>query len=335
MAQPDAFAPETNAPGAIRRHWVWWLGVFIGSLLLYAFTAARTIQWQDYGHFVLRILEGELFNELGLALAHPLHFWLGELFIFLLPTEPAHAVALVSALAGAVTVANVFGCVVSVTRRLDAALVAAGGLALANTFWRMSTMPECYTVTTALLSAELWCVALYFRSTWAGQAQAGWLIAAVLFNGLGLTNHNLALLTVPILGAVLIHALMRQHMGVGRLALACLAWGVGASPYLALVAVEASRSGDLGGAIHSALFGNHYADQVMNARPSLKRIGISAAFTDRTMAKNSRNCSVGKTMAQPPPAFRPRLTAGSGRRDRPPAPPWACPPRSPPSRASS
>lgn len=256
-----------------------WLGVFAAALALFALTAARTIQWQDYGQYTLRILEGELFNELGLALAHPAHFWLGQLFMNTLPIEPAFAVALVSALAGAVTIANVFGCVVSVTRRLDAALVAALGLALANTFWRMSTMPECYTVTTAMLSAELWCLALFFRSAHAGRANPRWLIAAFFFNGLGLANHNLALLTGPILGVVLLHALFSKRICIGRSLLAGLAWFVGAAPYLALVVIVAQETGDVGGAIKSALFGTHYADKVMNASPSVRLAGISAAFT--------------------------------------------------------
>ncbi|MFN3167553.1 MAG: protein O-mannosyl-transferase family [Phycisphaeraceae bacterium] len=256
-----------------------WLGVFVGALVLFGLTAARTIQWQDYGQYTLRIVEGELFNELGLALAHPLHFWLGELAIGVLPFEPAHAVALVSALGGAVTVANVFGCVWSVSRRLDAACLAAVGLALANTFWRMSTMPECYTVTTALLSAELWCLALFMRGGHACGPRPLWLVAAFFFNGLGLANHNLALLTGPILGVVLVHALLHKRVCLWRVALCMFAWCVGAMPYLLLVIVEASINGDVGGAVRSALVGNHYGDKVMNASPSIRLAGISAAFT--------------------------------------------------------
>ncbi len=264
-----------------------WIGVFTAALVLFGLTAARTIQWQDYGQFTLRIVEGELFNELGLALAHPLHFWLGQLAIKVLPVEPAHAVALVSAIAGAVTVANVSGCVFSVTRRWDAGVIAAVSLAVANTFWRMSTMPECYTVTTALLSAELWCLALFLRPPESPEPQqrskqmpgALWLVAAFFFNGLGLTNHNLALLTGPILGVVLLRALITHRICVPRSMLAVFAWFVGASPYLAMVMIEAVTHNDLPGAVRSALFGNVYSDNVMNASPSLKLMAISTAFT--------------------------------------------------------
>ncbi len=276
-ATPMSTLPPTQAPHD--RVVFYWLVAFLGAIVLFGLTAARTILWQDYGHFTLRIVTGELFNELGLALAHPLHFWLGQLFVWALPVEPAHAVALASALAGAITIANVFGCVLSLTRRLDAAFLAGLSLALANTFWRMSTMPECYTVTTALLSAELWCLSLYFLRTDNKHTRPLWLVAAFFFSGLGLANHNLALLTGPILGLVLLHGFFTNRLCWWRAMLCAIAWVVGSAPYLALVGIEASSTGDLAGAIRSALFGNHYADKVLNASPSLKLAAISVAFT--------------------------------------------------------
>ena len=260
----------------------------VAAFLLYALTASRTIQWQDYGQFVLRIVTDELFNELGLALAHPLHFWMGQAAVALLPAEPPYAVALVSALAGAVTVANVFGVVRTVGGGYGPALAAAGLLLVANTFWRMSTMPECYTVTTALLSAELWCMALYFRGRPGGpethhgagrSSAAGWLVLMMGLNGLGLSNHNMALLTLPATGLVLLYAWRRGDVRLGGGVSALAVWVVGAMPYLVLVVAETVRSGDPAGAVRSALFGNTYTDNVLNPSPALRQIGISAAFT--------------------------------------------------------
>lgn len=280
MAEPDQAqsAADAASPG---RPLAAWLAVATAAFLLYAITAARTIQWQDFGQFTLRIVEGELFNELGLALAHPLHFWLGQLALSALPLQPPHAIAMLSALAGAVTLANVFGCVRSLTRRADAALLAALGLAFANTFWRMSTFPECYTVTTALLSAELWCLALFLRSDNepGSTANPRWLVAACFFNGLGLANHNLALLTIPVLGIVALRALLRKQIHFDTFAFACLAWFLGASPYIALIGIETRQAGSFVTALKSALFGKHYADEVMSASFSVKLAGISAAFT--------------------------------------------------------
>lgn len=269
----------TDLTAKLRLRLADYAALLLGVLVLFGFTAARTVQWMDYGQFTLRIVEGELFNELGLALAHALHFWFGQAAVAILPTEPAHAVALVSALFGAITVANVFGCIVTLTGRRDAGLIAALGLALANTFWRMSSMPECYTVTTALLSAELWALAVFLRGASAGKAKPAWIIASLFFNGLGLANHNLALLTAPVLGVVLIRAVVLRQVYLDRALLACLAWLIGASPYLALIGIEMAETGDVVGAIRSALFGHAYADNVMNASLSFQRIAISSAFT--------------------------------------------------------
>ncbi|MGB0715468.1 MAG: hypothetical protein ACPGXK_06300, partial [Phycisphaerae bacterium] len=54
------------------------LPVFCFAAILYVATAARGIQWQDRGAFVMRVLENKPLNELGLALSHPLHFYISR-----------------------------------------------------------------------------------------------------------------------------------------------------------------------------------------------------------------------------------------------------------------
>src|SRR5689334_11706586 len=109
-----------------------WLLVFAGALALYASTASRTIGWQDSGQFVLRVVRGESTDPFGLACAHPLHFWLGTLFVKVLPVQPPFAMALLSALFGAIAVANVFGIVRTLTINTKVALLTALGLAVAH-----------------------------------------------------------------------------------------------------------------------------------------------------------------------------------------------------------
>jgi hypothetical protein len=248
--------------------------------LLYSLTAARTIQWQDSGQFVLRIVSGQLHNELGLALSHPLHYWLGSGAISALPLTPPHAIALVSALFGALTVANVFGCSLTLTRRAIPAALAAGGLGVAHTFWRMSTIPECYTITTALLAAELWCLALYLR-----RRKARWAIAMALANGLGLANHNLALLTLPLVGLIGLDVLRHAHWrNVGpALAMAGM-WLLGSLPFTGLVIMQMAQSGEVMATVRSALFGDHYAEDVLSAAPSVFLLVVSLAFTALSFA---------------------------------------------------
>src|SRR5690349_751336 len=126
------------------RIWPLWLAAFLSALALYICTASRQVQWQDSGEFVLRVFRGEVLDSLGLALSHPLHFWISTLGVRILPIEPPFAISLVSAFFGAIAVANVMGIVTQVTNNRLAAVLAALGLAFAHTFWRMSTVVEVY-----------------------------------------------------------------------------------------------------------------------------------------------------------------------------------------------
>ncbi|MHC4696561.1 MAG: hypothetical protein ACYTFA_07460, partial [Planctomycetota bacterium] len=154
-------APDREAGFTILKGW---FALFLAAFALYAATASRGAQWQDSGHHILRIVTGESVNPLGLALSHPLHHWLGRLVVVPDILEPCFVITLISSFAAALAVANTFGCVCALTRRRDAALLAAASLALANTFWQMATVVETYTLAAALLSAEIWCLAEYGRS---------------------------------------------------------------------------------------------------------------------------------------------------------------------------
>ena len=79
-------------------------------------------------------------------------------------------------------------------------------LALANTFWQMATLAETYTLAAALLSAEIWCLAVYGQSR---RVKALWAMA--LFSGLGIANHMLAALTTPVVACVVLHAFLRTR----------------------------------------------------------------------------------------------------------------------------
>ena len=250
-----------------------WLSIFAASFVLYALLANRGAQWQDGGFHILRVVTGQSSHPLGLALTHPLHHWLGRLVVLPDLLEPCFAITLLSGVAGAAAVANTFGCVVALTRNRTAALLAAGSLGLASTFMRMATLVEIYTLTAALLTAECWCVIIYVK-TRRPQAIRG----AFLMNGLGLSNHLLALLTTPVLLVLFAHSYWKGETRIKDAAVAPILWLIGGSLYLTTVLVELIGSGDLGGTIHSALFGHSFAEQVLNLSPSLRLLGISGGF---------------------------------------------------------
>ena len=89
-----------------------------------------------------------------MALCHPVQYYLGRAAIRLPGLAPVFAITLVSAVAGAVTVANLALAALWLTRRPAAAGIAVAGLALSHTFWMHATHTESYTLTAACLSAE-------------------------------------------------------------------------------------------------------------------------------------------------------------------------------------
>ncbi|MCO6438933.1 MAG: DUF2723 domain-containing protein [Phycisphaerae bacterium] len=249
-------------------------GLFLAFLLLYGLTACRGPQWQDSGHHIVRILTGTLDNHLGLALTHPLHYWLGRLALRIDLFEPALAITLISSLFGAITVACLFGCVCTLTGSTPAGLFAAASLGLAHTFWREATQTEMFTLVTALLTIECWSIVLWYRSR-----RIPYLLAAALANGLGVSNHLLALLTTPIVLAVALVALWRRRISPGILIGGILLWLIGAAPYALMVVEQGFRTGHWAETLQSALFGHQYSREVLNLIPSAGMLAIVGAFT--------------------------------------------------------
>lgn len=256
------------APVAVRL----WLVVFAAALTLYVATADRDVGWSDSGWHQVRIVSGELVHPRGLALTHPLHFFLGRAALWLPGLEPAFAITLVSCVAGAVAAANVAAVVALLTRRVLAALVAAAALALSHTFWQHATHTETYALAAALLSGEWLCLAAFATS---GRPRS--LVWAALLNGLGLSNHMLASLSTPFTVGVVLWAVLRGRAPRWTLPAAAAAWLGGAALYLSLIAATAVATGDLGGALRSALFGT-YAREVLNTSLGLRGLGLSLGF---------------------------------------------------------
>ena len=84
-----------------RTPWLEYAVVAVAAFGLYAATANRGAQWQDSGWHIWRIVTGELHHPLGLALSHPLHYWISQAFLGPGLLEPCWAITLVSAVARA------------------------------------------------------------------------------------------------------------------------------------------------------------------------------------------------------------------------------------------
>jgi len=242
-------------------------------MVAYACSASPGIQWQDSGAYVLRIIRHQPISELGLALSHPLYHWICRGVLGLGVVSPPHAASLVSAFFGAATIAGVFGCVFTMTQCRRSALLAAASLMTANIFWRSSALAEVYTITTAFLAGECWCLVALARG-----GRMGWLVAAALLNGLGVSNHLQSGVTTPILVAIALYMLWHRRLRPLTALGVLVAWLGGAGLYGFYIARDLNATGDLSATIHSALFGTRFAASVLNASFSPRLLAVSAGF---------------------------------------------------------
>lgn len=246
-----------------------WVG--LSAFALYVFTGSRTIQWQDSGQFTLRIGLGLLENEWGLAMVHPLHFFLGQIAIRLFPANIPWAVTGVSALGGAITVALVHACVQCATGRNSAAVYAATSLMLAHTFWRFSGLPEVYTLSSALLMLQV-----YGLLKLQIDPDAWRLIA--LANGLSWANHNLALLELAVLAPLFLMQWRRKRVTLALGFRSAGLWLIGSLPYTALILRTMLRRQSILPVLSSALFGYEFSDAVLATTPVWIYTATTLAF---------------------------------------------------------
>src|SRR5687768_15446425 len=127
-------APETNAhspkPGK-----AWILVLFLAGIV-YVISLAPGPVWQDNGLIQCRVLRRDLFGQLGLALSHPLYYVIAIAFQALPFGESAYRTNLVSAVFGAITVANIFLLLALMTGRRLPAVAGALSVGVAHTFWQ-------------------------------------------------------------------------------------------------------------------------------------------------------------------------------------------------------
>ncbi len=249
-----------------------WVGAFAVSLLVYVLSADRGPQWQDSGWQQWRIITGTLEHARGLALVHPLHFYLGRAVLWSGLFTPSFAITLVSCLAAAVGIANLAATLLVATGRVIPAILASMALMVSHTYWGHATHTESYSLVAALLTGEWLCIALFFK-----HRSVRCLLLLAMLNGLGVSNHLLAALVTPVDAFLIIRACRQEKkrllLGVATVAL----WVVGTLPYVLIIVGRMVATGDVGGTIHSALFGE-YASQVLNAKLGVRTLILSVGF---------------------------------------------------------
>lgn len=251
---------------------IWWL-TFAGFSLLYLLTAQRGISWQDSGWFQWRVLTGDYTGPFGLAMAHPLYIAAGQLFTAIPIGNFAGRLNCFSGVGMAVALANLAVINSLLTGRQWIGLATAAMLGVSHTVWWLSTIAEVYTWSVAGLTAEIWLLLLIIR-------KPRWqlLVALAFVNGLGWSIHNLALLPLPVYATVALLLVLRRQLPAWSLLLALGSYLLGSGLYLAMIIQTAVATGDPAMAVSSALFGHHFAEEVLNTDLNRGSFKINAAL---------------------------------------------------------
>ncbi len=240
---------------------------------LYTISCAPGALWQDSGLIQYRVWHGDIEGFLGLAIAHPLYYLIAMGARHFPVGGFGFRVNLVSAVAGAVAVGNLYLLVRLWLGREFPAVIAALTLAVSHTFWRHASIAETYTLWTALFLGELIVLLLYSQTR-----RTGYLYALGLLNGLAIAVHMLA--CIPLLCYVVLLAILltKRDIRLSDIGLVALLWMIGALPYEYLIVKDMIQSGDIVGALSSAAFGDRWQGDVLNAGLSWKMVKENVLF---------------------------------------------------------
>jgi hypothetical protein len=175
--------------------------IFLISLFLYLSTLAPGMLRGDSGEFQWAMASLNVAHATG----YPLFTLVGYGWLQLPLAGPAAwRLNLLAPIFGAGAVTMVFVLAHSITRRLDAAIVASIFFALAPVFWFNASVLEVYTLNALFLG-----LILYLLWRWSCKpTSTGSLYLAFFFLGLALAHHRLIVLTLP---GILIFLLLTEH----------------------------------------------------------------------------------------------------------------------------
>jgi hypothetical protein len=244
-----------------------YVAVLCGALVLYIVSCAPGALWQDSGLIQYRIWHNDIEGFHGLAISHPLFYLLAIGAKHIPLGEFAHRVNLISAIAGAVAIANMFLFVRLWLGKNLPAVVAAVTFAVSHTFWRHASIIETYTLWTALFLAELIMLLQYIKTK-----RTHYLYWLGLLNGFSIAVHMLASISLVCYAVLIGFLLTKKEIHIRSFTIIALLWIAGALPYEYLIVKNIIQTGDLTETLASVAFGHRWQGAVLNASLSMGMI---------------------------------------------------------------
>ena len=250
-----------------------YLTALCAAIVFYVVSCAPGILWQDSGLIQYRVWHNDIEGFFGLAVAHPL-FYLIAIGVKHIPIgEFAYRINLISAIAAAFAVANMFLLVRLWLDETLPAVVAAITLAVSHTFWFHASVTETYTLWSALFLVELIMLLQYTKTN-----RAGYLYLLALFNGLAISVHMLASIPMLCYAIYIVTRLARKDVRIRDLIVIVLLWITSALPYEYLIIKNILQTSDISGTLASAAFGNRWRHAVLNSSMSMKTVTENISY---------------------------------------------------------
>jgi hypothetical protein len=247
--------------------------VFFAALVLYGISCAPGAVWQDSGLFQYRVWHNDLEGFEGLAVSHPLYHLVAIGAKQVPFGEFGRRVNLVSSVAGALAVANLYLLMRLWLGRDFPAVIAALTLAVSHTFWWHASLAETYTLWAALFLGELVVLLQYIRTR-----NVRYLYGLGLLNGLALAVHMLATIPLACYLVLLLVLWARRSIRARDLGIIAALWALGALPYEYVVFENIVQHRDVLGTLASAAFGNRWRASVLNTTVSWRLLKEDVLF---------------------------------------------------------
>ncbi len=228
--------------------------------IIYGGCCAPGLLWQDSGFIQYRVLHHDVNGFFGLALAHPLYYWVAFVVQAIPIGNSLFRINLISAVAGALAVANVFLLVRLWVGKSVPALLAAITLGLSHTFWRHACIAETYTLWAMLFTLELVLLCEHVKTK-----KIIYLYALAGVNGLAISVHMFGCLSAVCLLGYGFSLCLKQQLNIRKISLTLLIWAIGTLPYSFLIIQGMIKSHDISGTLVSVAFGDRWQDDVLNA----------------------------------------------------------------------
>ncbi len=259
-------------------HTASYFAVLVIAGALYVATCAPGPLWQDSGMYQYRIWHNDIEGKLGLALSHPLYHLIG-IGVKQIPLgEFTYRINLISAVAAAITIANLFLLIRIWLGKPLPALITAASLALSHTFWRHAAIAETYTLYTALFTLELLMLLQYFK-----KREMLYLYLLGLFNGLAIANHMFAVIAFVCYLVFCIILFKRKLIKTRHCKFIVLMWIIGAAPFGYLFVKNIIQGSSFWATMGSAFFGDKWLGDVLN-------IGLSGKIIKENFLLMVYNC---------------------------------------------